>query len=401
MPLIPSTVLPADTTTQFWVATGLIAGAFLGASLAHWVRGWGLNRFAQNVQHHVRTDTYDGMRRFELRFFDERQPGELMSILSSDVNSLDQFLHAGLDQATNLLISVGGIAIILVALNSQLAAVSLLPVPVIAVLTYLFVRTIEPRYADARSTLADLFSRLENNLSGILVVKTSNTEDSERTRVEAASRRLYDTSWRAISLAIAFFPAQRALAGAGFVLTFIVDELWVLSPDNPSLFFTGELTAGEFVTFVFLSQQFVGPVSRFGPVIDSYGRAKVAAERVFGLMDEADRRAQLTPGTKQLDSVDDHVTYDDVTFAYGGERIVDGVDFTVAADDTVALVGPSGSGKSTVMKLLPRLYEVDEGDVVIDGDSIADLDVHSLRRSIGYVSLEPFLFYGTVRENLT
>jgi ATP-binding cassette subfamily B protein len=331
-------------------------------------------------------------------FFATKQTGEMMSILSNDVNRLERFLNDGLNSAFRLSVMVVAIGFYLFYVNWQLAVLTMLPVPIIALFTYKFVKAIQPKYADVRSSVGHLNSRLENNLGGIQVIKTSNTEDYESERVDDVSQGYFDANWGAITIRIKFFPALRIISGVGFVLTFIFGGLWVIG--GPPLFFSGSLAEGEFVTFILLSQQFVWPMAQFGQIINMYQRARASSERIFGLMNEPSR-IEENPDADELQVDDGEVVYEDVSFGYGeAERIVEDISFEVEGGETLALVGPTGAGKSTVLKLLLRMYDVDDGEIRIDGQDISEATLPSLRRHIGYVSQDTFLFYGTVEENI-
>ena len=397
--LVPDAWLPADAMGQFWLTIGVIAGAFaLGAGF-HWLRNWGFNSFAQNIQHSVRTDTYDTMQRLNMDFFADKQTGELMSILSNDVNRLERFLNDGLNSVFRLSVMVVGIAGVLLYYNWQLALIALLPVPLIAGFTSLFIRVIQPKYARVRSSVGAVNSRLENNLGGIQVIKSANTETYESDRVDDVSMEYFDANWDAIGTRIKFFPGLRLLAGIGFVVTFVVGGLWVAGGTAPGPL-SGELTVGTFVVFILFTQRFIWPMAQFGQIINMYQRAYASAERIFGLMDEPDRLA-IQSDADPLEVGDGRVEYDDVTFGYDDEPIVRDVEFTVGGGETLALVGPTGAGKSTVLKLLLRLYDVDEGTVRVDGQDVREVTLSSLRQHVGYVGQDTFLFYGTVRENIT
>ncbi|WP_435361402.1 ABC transporter ATP-binding protein [Haloarchaeobius sp. DFWS5] len=403
IPFVPQAWLPQDTAGQMLLSAGLIAFGFFGGAAFHWTRNWGWNSFAQNIQHDVRTDTYDKMQRLNMDFFADKQTGEMMSILSNDVNRLERFLNEGMNSMFRLSVMVFGIAAILFYYNWQLALVTIGVVPLIGLFTYQFVQAIQPKYADVRSSVGKLNSRLENNLGGVQVIKTSNTEDYESDRVDDVSHDYFDANWDAIGTRIKFFPALRVLAGVGFVVTFFVGGTWaVLWETNQTApwFFSGELTIGQFVAFILLSQQFIWPMAQFGMIINMYQRAQASSERIFGLMDEPSR-IEEDPDADDLVVEDGDVVYDDVTFGYDEETIIEDVSFEVDGGDTLALVGPTGAGKSTVLKLLLRMYDVNEGSVEIDGQDLRDVTIPSLRKHIGYVSQDTFLFYGTVEENIT
>ncbi|MFB6184388.1 MAG: ABC transporter ATP-binding protein [Haloarculaceae archaeon] len=395
---VPPSWLPATERAQLLLTGTMIAVAFLGGAAFHWTRNWGWNAFAQHIQHDLRTDTYEKMQRLNMGFFADKQTGEMMSVLSNDVNRLERFLNDGLNSASRLVVMIVAIAVILLKMNWRLALIALLPVPLIAVFTWRFVHTIQPKYADVRSSVGQLNSRLENNLGGIEVIKTANAEPYESDRVDDASMDYFDANWDAISTRIRFYPALRVLSGAGFVLTFLVGGLWVLGQPLGPL--SGTLRKGEFVAFILYTQRFIWPVAQFGQIINMYQRAHASAERIFGLMETPSRIAE-NPDAEALAVADGRVEYDDVTFGYDDEPVLEDVSFSVDGGETLALVGPTGAGKSTVMKLLVRMYDVNTGAIRIDDTDVRDVTIPSLRDAVGYVSQDPFLFYGTVRENIT
>ncbi|MFD1587850.1 ABC transporter ATP-binding protein [Halorientalis brevis] len=402
LPLVPDGLLPTTQTGQLVLTVGLIAAAFFGGAAFHWLRNWGWNGFAQHIQHAIRTDTYDKMQRLNMDFFADKQTGEMMSILSNDVNRLENFLNDGMNSMFRLSIMVLGIAGILVWINWQLAVVALVPVPLIAFFTLKFIRTIQPKYADVRASVGKVNSRLENNLGGIQVIKSANTEGYESDRVADASRDYFDANWDAIGTRIKFFPGLRVIAGVGFVLTFAIGGYWVLVFEQTGAapwLFTEPLYTGEFVTFILLTQRFIWPMAQFGQIINMYQRARASAERIFGLMDTPARIAE-NPDAEPLSLDGGDVAYEHVSFSYDDEPILDDVSFTVDGGETFALVGPTGAGKSTVLKLLLRMYDVDDGEIRVDGQDLRDVTIQSLRQAVGYVSQETFLFYGSVAENI-
>ncbi|WP_323675277.1 ABC transporter ATP-binding protein [Halorubellus sp. PRR65] len=396
---IPLYEWASDPESQVMLSAGIIAFAFIGGAGFHWMRNWGWNSFSQHIQHRVRTDTYDKMQRLNMDFFADKQTGEMMSILSNDVNRLERFLNDGMNSAFRLSVMVLGIAVILFSKNWQLATITLVVVPLIGYTTYRFVNIIQPKYADVRSSVGQMNSRLENNLGGVQVIKTYNTEDFESDRVDDVSQEYFDSNWNAINTRIKFFPALRVLAGVGFVVTFLVGGLWVYNGEGP-WFLTGTLSTGDFVVFILLSQRFIWPMAQFGQIINMYQRARASSERIFGLMDEPSQIAE-DPDADDLVVDDGAVVYDDVSFGYDDETIVEDIDFEVDGGDTLALVGPTGAGKSTVLKLLLRMYDVEAGAIEIDEQDLRDVSIPSLRQHIGYVSQDTFLFYGTVAENIT
>ena len=397
IPLISDGALPEQETGQLVLSATLIALAFLFGAAAHWARNWGWNALAQRVQHTIRTDTYDAMQRLNMGFFSDKQTGEMMSVLSNDVNRLERFLNEGLNAMFRLGVMVLGIAAVLLYINWQLALIALLPIPILVAFTYVFIQTIQPKYEQARSTVGELNSRLENNLGGIHVIKTSTTEPYESERVEDSSQNYFDAQWDAIKTRIKFFPGLRVAGGLGFVITFTVGGFWVLNGAPAGL--SGELRVGEFVLFILYTQRFIWPVAQFGDIINKYQRARASTARIFGLMDESER-IEEGKDSVPLTDVKGDVAYESVSFGYDDEVVMSNVSFEADRGETVALVGPTGAGKSTVMKLLLRMYDVDEGRITIEGKDIREYTIKSLREHVGYVGQDTFLFHGTVRENI-
>jgi len=207
---------------------------------------------------------------------------------------------------------------------------------------------------------------------------------------------------------VKFFPSLQATTAAAYVSVFLVGGWWVVTGAPPHPFFAagGEtLTAGTLVLFLNYSRRFVYPMRQMGQIINGYQYAEAAGERIVGLLDDEPRVAQETGGIS-LDGVKGRVGFDDVDFAYkdesgdAAEQVVESVSFEADPGDYVGLVGPTGAGKSTTMKLLLRFYDPDAGSVRLDGHDIGAVDLTSLREAVGYVSQEPYLFYGTVAENI-
>ena len=398
LPLVPGAWLPTTDTGAFTLSVVLVAGAFLATAVFTWVYGVAANEFAHGVMHAVRVDCFEKMSRLDMSFFDDKQTGEVMSILSSDTENLEMFLDNALTNSVRLGAMLVGIGLVLFLENAYLAAVTLVVSPVMVGFTYWFMQRAEPLYAARRSSVGKLNTRLENAISGVELTKTTASEPYEVGRVRDSSKRLFDDTMAMLRLSYLYRPGMELLAGVSFTLTFLVGGYWLFVGTPPGA--TGELGTGTFVTFLFLSQRFATPLAEVSNIVDQYENAKASSERVFGLMDipvaVADRE-----DAAELDDVEGGVVYDDVRFAYGdGEPVIDGVSFAAEPGETVALVGPTGAGKSTLLKLLLRLYDVSDGEIRVDGHDVRDVTIDSLREHVGYVGQDTFLFDGTIAENI-
>ncbi|MBP1923923.1 ATP-binding cassette subfamily B protein [Halorubrum alkaliphilum] len=419
LPIVPDAWLPTADAAQFQLSVILIVGAFVVTGVFTFIYGIAANNFAHRVMHAVRTDSFDRMQRLDMTFFDDKQTGEVMSVLNNDASNLEVFLDNALQNSARLGVMVVGIAGVLFYYNYELAIVTLSAIPLMVLFTLWFMRAVEPRYVEQRAIVGDLNTALENALSGVELVKTSNTEAHESDRVEAASKSYFERTMDILRLNYVYRPGMELLAGLAFAATFLVGGFWLTQgPPGP---FTTELTVGTFVTFVLLTQQFVAPLAEVSNIVDQYENAKASSERVFGLRDIpiriTDREDAVELGGGDGDraggrneGVDGEVVYDGVSFAYAENALVDPADaeeevirnvsFRANPGDTVALVGPTGAGKSTLLKLLSRLYDVTDGAIRVDGHDVRDVTVASLRSSIGYVSQDTTLFDGTIAENI-
>jgi ATP-binding cassette subfamily B protein len=397
LPFVPAGLTPSGGQPAFWFAAAVIGGALALGAVANFLRQSTMNLFSHRVKHEVRTACYRKMQRLDMAFFDDKRTGELMSILNNDTNRLELFLDNMMGAAIQLVVLIVGISGVLLWINAQLAAVALLVIPVAAAFSYWFMKLVEDAYADIRSSVGDLNTRLENNLAGIEVIKTAGTEDYEDERIEDVSLEYFRRDWRSLRLNFVYRPGLEVLTSIAFVATFVVGGLWVTS--GPPLFFSGTLRVGELVTFLLLIQRLVDPLTQMSEVVDRYEDARASTKRILGLM-AVPVEVTDPEAPEPMEDVEGTVEYDGVTFAYDEEPVVEDVDFAVEPGETVGLVGPTGAGKTTVLKLLLRLYDVDEGSIRVDGHDVRNVRLEALRSATGYVSQDTFLFDGTVEENI-
>jgi ATP-binding cassette subfamily B protein len=374
----------------------IAAIAYLIRSATRFASRYLLQSSAQKIQRDLRNDTYDHLQRLSMDFFANHQTGGMMSILNSDINRLESFLNTEFRQIIRVVATVGGIAIVLYTYSPLLALVALAPVPIIGLASFLFLSYIEPRYRSIRQTVSRLNTRLENNLSGAPVIKAFDRYAFERGRVVEQSQQYHDEKVAALRIRRAFFAGLRLLTGVVFVaILYIAGMDFITSPDGEAI-----LTAGGFAAFFLYLRRLYSPMRRVGKSANKYQLAKSSAERVFGLLGQepaiTDPEDPYSP-----DRIDGDVAFDDVTFGYGdGEPVLENVSLDVPAGSTVGLAGATGAGKSTLLKLVPRFHDVDTGAVSVDGVDVREYGLQSLREDIAIVEQNPYLFSGTVAENI-
>ena len=397
LPLVPSAWVPTERPAQVLFTFGVLAASFVVLALAALVRGLCMDYYSHRLMHDVRTATYEKLQRLDMAVFESEDTGEIMSVLNNDVSNFEQFFDDAMVRAARLTVVLLGVGGILVYLNWQLALVTLLAIPVLGVATWLYMRFVEPAYDAIRSAVGSMNTRLENNLSGMQLVKTESTEPYETDRVRDVSWEYFRTNYWRIKIELLYHPGTQLITNVSFAVTFLVGGYWLtVGAPGP---FTGDLTVGTLVTFLFMSRRIRVPMRDVSSLIELYENARASGKRVMALFDMP-VDIEDDPDAVALDDVDGHVEYDGVTFAYDEDPVLHDIDIEAQPGDTVALVGATGAGKSTVLKLLLRLYDVDDGAIRVDGHDVRDVTLSSLRTSIGYVSQETFLFGGTVRENI-
>ena len=368
--------------------------AYLVRSATRFASRYLLQSTAQKVQRDLRNDTYDHIQHLSMDFFVSHQTGGMMSILNSDINRLEQFLNTEFRQMIRVVATVGGISVILWTYSPKLALIALAPVPIIGLASGLFLRWIEPRYKSIRETVARLNTRLENNLGGTAVIKTFNRHAFERDRVAEQSETYHDEKVAALRIRRAFFASLRLTTGVVFVLVLYIGGRDIILGEP------GALSAGAFALFFLYLRRLYSPMRRVGRSANKYQLAKSSAERVFGLLGKEPTVTE-PDDPHEPDRVRGDVAFENVTFGYGDrEPVIHDVSLDVPAGTTVGLAGPTGAGKSTLLKLLPRFHDADSGTVRVDGVDVREYSLGALRRGIAIVEQNPYLFSGTVAENI-
>ena len=346
---------------------------------------------AQNIQHDLRLEAYSHVQDLELSYFEERSTGALLSVLNDDINQLERFLDVGANEILQVLTTVVIIGSAFFILTPDTAWMAMLPIPFILWGSIAFQNFLAPRYTEVREKVSLLNSRLSNNLSGILTIKSFTTEAYENDRLRIDSEAYRQSNRQAIVYSAAFIPLIRIIILAGFCAILLFGGMSVVN---------GKLAVGTYSVLVFLTQRLLWPLTRLGQTLDLYQRAMASTNRVMDLLDTP---IAIHSGTISLPAreIRGEIDLQNVTFAYrDGLPVIKDLSLHIRAGSTIAIVGSTGSGKSTLVKLLLRLYEIQSGRIILDGIDIKDIFLYDLRRAIGLVSQDVFLFHGTVIENI-
>ena len=389
-----------STLGQLLMMAGLMIGTVLIAALLAIVSTLSWGRFAQHVQHRLRVDAFVAILHKGVPFVERQQTGQLMSILNDDIAEcnrlLERFIKDFIETSTRFV----GICAILFILHWQLAVLALTVVPLMALIARWFIRRIRPLYAELRQRIGVLNASLENSLNGMAVVMASGGGPYEREKVSRSSRKVYDAQWRVIAAQAAFFPTMSAVNWSAFAVIIAVGGYWYLS--GPPFVFTHELSLGVLVAFLLYNQQLTTPLTQATHLLDIYYEARAAVGRILVLFD-GDLHSISDHWLTSTPTVSGPISFQSVRFSYPGmaDPVLSGISLKIEEGWTVGIVGPTGSGKTTLLTLLLNLYEPDAGTISIAGQPYRELKAETIRTSMGYVPQEPYLFAGSLRENIT
>jgi ABC-type multidrug transport system fused ATPase/permease subunit len=376
------------------VMLGLI-GAFFLRDAFNSIRIRINNTFEQNVIYDIRREVYGRLQRLPVGYFDQRASGDLMTRVLEDVNSMERVLIDGTEQGTVSILSVVGVLAILFAMQPELAAVALIPLPILAGGAYWYTTTAHRRYRAQRQASSAMNALLMDNLQGVRQIKAFARETHEDERFSRRADELRQGTLGVMRVWAYYSPAMSfaAALGTGLVLWF-----------GGAQVIAGNMKIGELVAFTIYLTLFYEPIGRLHGLNQMLQAARAAGERVFDILDSEQEREQKSEQGRLRNlpgRIRGEVVYDGVRFAYAPEKVVlKSISLRAEPGEMIALVGPTGAGKSTVVNLLPGFYETTAGRITIDGFDIRELRLESLREQISIVSQEPFLFNGTVRENI-
>jgi ATP-binding cassette, subfamily B, bacterial len=373
---------------SFWIFVAL--GGFLAKDGLNSLRIFINNIFEQKVIFDIRSDLYEKIQRLPLRWFDTRRTGDIMTRVVEDVTNMERVLIDGVEQGLIAALQVLGIGIFLFFLNPEVAAWATLPVPVLAIGAWFYSTKGRDRYRNQRDAASDLNALLHDNISGVRQIKAYAAETAEHARFNRFSDHLRQTTLRMMRWWAIYSPGMSFLRMTGYVLVLAFGGGAVMK---------GELTLGDFTKFLLFLSLFYEPIDRLNSLNQMLLSGRAAADRVFEILD-SENEPNATVGASLPDKIRGHVHFEDVSFSYQEQPTLHGVTLDALPGQTIALVGSTGAGKTTVLSLLARFYEATTGIITIDGVPIDTLAKSSLRESLAYVTQEPFLFNGTVRENL-
>ncbi|MBL7064748.1 MAG: ABC transporter ATP-binding protein [Anaerolineae bacterium] len=374
-----------------WAAAGMVGLAIAG-SVFSFLQGVLSARTAQGVAYDLRNQLYAKIQSLSFSYHDRAQTGQLLTRATSDVEMVRLFVGMGFIHLLSAILMMAGSIALLFATDWQLALIMLVLVPLTFGTFALFASKARPLFMKIQQRLADLNTTLQENLVGVRVVKAFAREPYERARYVRANQNLFDLNLVVGRLMATAIPLIFLIANLALLAVYWIGGYQAIA---------GHLSVGRLVAFANYMMMAFFPMLMLGMIITMISQAGASAERVFEILD-AQSEVVEKPDAVELTSIRGRVTFEQVGFRYfsGGEPVLKDVSFTAEPGQAVALLGATGSGKSTIINLIPRFYDVTDGQVTIDGHDVRDVTLDSLRQQIGTVLQETTLFSGTIRDNI-
>ncbi|MGE3857669.1 MAG: ABC transporter ATP-binding protein [Dehalococcoidia bacterium] len=373
------------------VGFGLIMGAATLRGIFAYSQQYLGEKLAQSVAYNIRNQIYDRLQKLSFAYHDQAQIGQIMSRVTQDVEAMRMYVSMGIIRVGAILILLAVTLVLMLRTSTTLALVSWTFLPVMAAVSIYMSNRLRPMWQLVQDGQGRMSNVLQENLSGVRVVKAFSREDFEAQKFGREVEELFHYSYRTNQIQAVSAPLLTGLGALAIVSTVAFGGREVAA---------GTITPGELVAFVVYLQLLQQPVRMLGFMINIFSRTISAGQRIYDILD-AESAVQERPGAIVLDHARGEVAFEGVAFGYGAQApVLHEVSFEAHPGEVVALVGPTGSGKSSLVNLMPRFYDVTAGRVLIDGHDVRDLSIASLRRQIGIVQQDVFLFIDTIRENI-
>ncbi|MBW5448667.1 ATP-binding cassette domain-containing protein [Cohnella sp. CFH 77786] len=379
-----------DWSAIAWACAGLLAMYLLSMGLQFVVNYWG-HMLGINIETDMRKQLFHHVQKLSFRFFDNTKTGQIMSRMTNDLFDLGEMAHHGPEDLFIALMTFAGAFGIMFMVNWELSLITLVAVPILAWLIVFFNAKLNKAATQMFEKIADVNARIEDSISGIRVVKSFGNESFERKRFETNNRAFRAAKLRSY-LTISFSASGIYMLTRFISLLVLICGAWFA--------YKGKLSYGELVGFLLYVNIFLRPIEKINALLEMYPKGMAGFRRFCELMD-TEPDVKDAPDAIEVKRLKGDISLRNVTFGYENHtHVLKDINLDIRAGETVALVGPSGAGKSTLCSLIPRFYEIDAGQVTIDGIDIRRMTQLSLRNQIGIVQQDVFLFNGTIRENI-
>lgn len=373
-----------------WVCLGLLAIYGLNSALNYIVTYWG-HKLGINIETDMRQKLFNHLQKLSFRFFDNNKTGHLIARMTNNLMDIGEMAHHGPEDLFIAVMTLVGAFALMLTINWQLAVLIFIIVPGLIYLALYFNRQMIKAFRRMFKDIGEINSRVEDSIGGIRVVQAFTNEEHEMAQFARDNEQYRQTKFFSYKI-------QAQSASASYFLMRVI-VLFVLVCGTWFVI-RGDMTNGEFVGFLLLTNVFLGPINKINAIIDSYPKGMAGFKSYLELLETAPDIADA-PDAIEAGRLRGDIRYSGVSFGYGeDDKVLQDIDLDIRAGETVAFVGPSGVGKTTICSLLPRFYEAEGGSITVDGIDIRRFKLASLRSQIGVVQQDVFLFSGTIRENI-
>ncbi|MGS0905284.1 ABC transporter ATP-binding protein [Bacillus altitudinis] len=384
-------LLPNGDWNAIWFWGILLLVLYVISSTMHYVVTYFGHKLGINIETDMRNQLFSHVQRMSFRFFDKKKTGKLVSRMTNDLMDIGEIAHHGPEDLFIAIMTLTGAFGLMLSINWQLAVLTFIVVPFLIGLSVYFTKKMSAAFDKMFSSIGQFHSRVENNISGIRVVKAFGNESHEMDRFIEHNEQFRKTKLTTYQMMAVHTAVSHFLIKSVTVFGLVCGAWFVLQKN---------MTYGEFVSFVLLTGIFLGPIQQINAVIEMYPKGAAGFKRFASLIDQSPDEKDADDAI-EVDQLNGDIVFEHVSFQYESDKpVLHDINLEVKQGETIAVVGPSGAGKSTLCSLLPRFYEWQEGTITIDGIETRKMTLPSLRRQIGVVQQDIYLFHGTIRENI-
>ena len=368
-----------------------LLGLYLLSALFSFIQGFAMTGIAQKLTYNLRKDISKKINHLPMNYFDKRTNGEVLSVITNDIDTLGMNLNQSVTQIITAICTLIGIAIMMLSISWQMTLISLIVMPIGALLVKIIVGKSQKYFKRQQDYLGHVNGQVEEIYSGLTIVKAFNGEENAKEEFSKANKELYRSAWRSQFLSGLMHPIMNFVSNIGYVGVAIAGGYLAIQ---------GRITVGNIQSFIQYNKQFTQPINQIAQVSSMLQAMVAATERIFEFLEEDEEVETYVEGTT-TEGLKGNVTFDHVKFGYNPNNIIiKDFNATVHEGQKIAIVGPTGAGKTTMVKLLMRFYDVTDGKILVDGHNIKDFKRGELRQMFGMVLQDTWLFGGTVKENI-
>lgn len=362
---------------------------YILSALFSYIQGFIMNNITWKFTYKLRKQISEKIHKLPMNYFDKKQHGEVLSIITNDIDTLSMSLNQSATQVITSLITLIGILAMMFSINVTMTIISILILPISVILIGLITEKSQKHFKRQQDYLGHVNGEIEEMFSGHNVVKAFNAEEKMIENFEKDNEELYKAGWKSQFLSGLMHPIMNFVSNLGYVMIAIIGGYMAMN---------GKITVGNIQSFIQYNKQFTQPISQFAQIANMLQSMVAAAERIFDFLEE--KEETFGKESLKLDNVKGSVEFKNVKFGYNEELVIKGFNAKVKAGQKVAIVGPTGAGKTTMIKLLMRFYNVNSGEILIDGHNINNFHRSELRKVFGMVLQDTWLFNGSIMENL-